>query len=359
MDISVRKLTNTTTLKQLLHTNLTKTWNEDLQSDVLLYTAEMLQEGFSLLDTMTFIQLIYPKHSNTFKQMTDDLTMGDYFFESTKHINLPSDIRFQIEIAEKHTDFPNHLATIAAYLKDRSTQKKKLIAIMFYPLSLFTLILLMLFGIRWFMLPQLNSLHTSPDSQIIKIIIWFLTNYPYLLFINLCLGLGSYIYYKLWKKRVSPLQRARFIVKLPIIGYLFKLYYTYFFGNELGQLLNVGYSLQQVALTFQNQTKIPLLNDIGTALNVSLQNGQTFPASLESLHIFTNEFPAIILQGEVLHGLGIKTKLYAKRCLAQLYRELSKQTKVIQNILFLWVALTVITVYLILMLPMLTMIGGL
>lgn len=182
-----------------------------------------------------------------------------------------------------------------------------------------------------------------------------LDNLPIILLFVLGIGLISGVAGFVWYKRTKPLQRAQLYVRIPIIGNLVKLHYTHFFAYEFSQLFKIGYSVKQITETLVAQEQVPFLYDFGLFLQDQYLAGQTFSDSLKLAGVFSQEFPAVVIQGELLNQLAVKTRLYSQRILRRLYEEIEQKIKVTQSILFLIVGLSVVVVYLILMLPMLTM----
>lgn len=319
----------------------------------------MLAEGFSLLETLAFIKLVYPQQLTVFSAMEAALANGQFFYTTLSLMKISPDVAFQIEIAEKHGDFANNLLKIAQYIGEKDRQRRQLIGILLYPFVLFSLLISLVFGIRLFLLPQLESLQGNMETGSAALVINFLRHFPQIVLLTLIIALLVFLAYSLWKRQANPLVKSRFYTRLPVIGKLFRLYYTYYFANEFSQLLQIGYSLQLITVTFRDQNRVAFLSALGHYLDQRMQTGESFADSIDQLGLFNREFAAIIRQGELLDLLAIKTRLYSQKALTSFYREISQLGKVLQNILFVWVALTVVMVYLILMLPMLTMMGGL
>lgn len=358
MGISLKKPGSIIKLKKILAKDMTNVWNRRFQAEILSYMAEMLQEGFSMLEILAFMEIVYVKQQDIFVTIANNLRLGNHFCETVSLMHIEADVAFQIEIAEKHTEFAKNLGYIARYLAAKDHQRRMLYKILLYPLTLLLLVVLLMFGIRMFMLPQLKAMQLGMINGQLKSVIYLLTYFPHILVVLSSCLLFGYFYLKSWQRRTPIIKKMRFYTQLPLIGRLFRLYYTYYFANECSQLLQVGYSLQQVIQTFEQQKTIIFLQGVGDYLQTSFLQGEPFSESLHHLDCFTYELPAIIQQGELLHQLAIKMRLYAQRCLESFYNVAKKYTAILKNILFVWVALTIVMVYLILMLPMLSMIGG-
>lgn len=336
---------------------ITSGWSPAVQSEVLLYTAEMLAEGFNLIDIFPFLQAIYPRYAANFTNMQQELRAGRLFSETTRHMRLNQTIQYQIQTVEQFGEMAKGLKTIAEYIAELAQHRKKIRQTLIYPISLMLLIIGMLFALRTFMLPQLEMLVDDTTGRLITIIFFLLEELPLLLMLTALSGALLFLLFLIWRRRTNPLQRAQTYVKIIIIGPLFRLYYAYFFAYEFSQLFYLGYSVQQIIAIFTRQQNVAFLAAFGEFLQQHYQAGRQFADSLAAAGVFTAEFAAIIRQGEMLNQLAVKMRLYSKRCLRQYFNKLTSLIKIIQNCLFVFVALTVIFVYLILMMPMLTMIG--
>ncbi len=341
--------------KQLGKIEITSSWKPGLQAAVLLYIAEMLQEGFQLIEIFEFLKIIFPKQAETFVTMTEGLSNGQYFHQVVHHMHIKGNITYQIQVAEAYGNFGQGLEVIAKYIHETDLQTKKIRSVMIYPIILICLMISMMFGMRAFLLPQLATMSLDGGGKLMTSLIWFLENLP-----NIFTGLLLFLFalaiiFIIWKKRTNPLDQAKLFVKLPIIGSLFCLYYTQFFAYEFSQLFKIGYSIKQITESFKHQDQVPFLHAFGVYLEEQYLMGIPFAVSLADVGIFSKEFPAIVIQGELLNQLAIKTRLYSQRSLKRLFEDIARKIKITQSVLFFLVALSVVSVYLMLMLPMLTM----
>jgi len=340
--------------KQLANTEITSTWRPHLQATVLLYIAEMLQEGFPMLEIFAFLKTIFPQQEVTFGKMADGFSAGQYFYQVIHEMKIKGNVAYQIQVAEAYGNFGLGLETIAKYIQERDQQMQKLKVVMVYPIALMVLMIGMLFGLRIFLLPQLASMSVGEGQGLLSYLLIFLQELHWIMIGFSILLLVILIVYLIWRKRTNPLVRAKLYVKLPMVGKLFRLYYTQFFAYEFSQLFKIGYSVRQITESLIKQKEVAFLQAFGEYLDERYYQGVSFADSLTAADVFTREFPAIVIQGELLNQLAIKTRLYSQRVLRLLYQTIDQQIKIAQSILFLSVAICVVIVYLILMLPMLT-----
>jgi competence protein ComGB len=355
MALSVKRQWKNIKWRQLLTTELTTSWKPSLQAAVLLYIAEMLQEGFHLIDICRFLMIIFPKQVKDFEHIAHGFSKGQHFYELVGFMKIKGNIVYQIKVAESFGQFGQSLEEIALYIQEQDLHIHRMRSVMLYPLMLMVLMVAMMFGLRIFLLPQLAAFTQNGDSGILGNLIFFLEHLPEIASFAVMILTTAVLIYYLWRKRTDPLKRAQVYVKIPGFGFLFRLYYTQFFAYEFSQLFKLGYSVQQIISSLKQQDEVPFLHAFGVYLERQYLQGIVFSDSLKEIDVFANEFPAVVMQGELLNQLAVKTRLYSQRTLKRLYQEIDKKIKLTQSVLFLTVAISVVVVYLILMLPMLTM----
>ncbi|MDO4680437.1 MAG: competence type IV pilus assembly protein ComGB [Aerococcus sp.] len=360
MALSPQTWRTATKWKQLLHYEVISSWTTSEQCKVLLTVSELLNEGFSLPDTMDFLMAIYPKHKTTFEAMQEELAAGEAFYQCVRHLRVTPTIQYQLKVAELWGDFEAGLRHVSIYLQQQAEHRRKLKQTLTYPLFLCVLVLGLLFGLRYFLLPQLQRMSSNTAPFVfLSFLFWSLEHLPLLLlgFVAL-IGIGILLFRE-YQTRTSPLYWRQQLVKIPVIGSMLRLYYTYYFAYEFSQLFHLGYSVQQITSEFKQQTEVVFLQEFGHYLSEQYEQGQAFTESLGAVELFTPEFPAIVLQGEHVNALAVKMRLYSERCYSALTERMYRMIHWIENGLFVCIALIVVFVYLLLMLPMFSMIGGL
>ncbi|KXB36040.1 competence type IV pilus assembly protein ComGB [Aerococcus christensenii] len=358
MEGSVKKSKRAINWKAIANYEITSSWTRKKQADVLLYIAQMSSEGFQLIEIFQFLGQIYPEKKEDFQAMESQLIRGNYFYQTLSILHFPQSVIFQVKVSEEWGDFAKDLLVISDYLKTRDQQRQEIRKTLRYPAFLVGMIAILLGGLRLFLLPQLKAMGISQAGGLAAILLGALENMPLLLAGFLGLSILFLIGGRIWYKKHSPLYRAQRYVKLPLIGRVYRLYYTYFFAYEFSQLFAVGYSIKQIIETFSSQEEVPFLKDFGQFLQASYQGGQPVSKALKESGVFEQEFPSIVQQGELLNQLAIKMRLFSQRCLESFHERIHGLIIVAQNVMFIFVATLVVMVYLLLMLPMFNMLGA-
>lgn len=329
------------------------------QADILRYIGELYTEGFMLGEILLFLKILEPHYQEKFMKMQETMSQGGLFYEQAHHLNLNANIRYQIYIAETKGNLGEGLLQIANYLDEQDRYEKKLRQALAYPLLLIAMVIGLLLALRFLMLPHLKTFIQPGQDLTTDWLLTSLEHFPQALVLALAgLSVLLTLFYR-WCRRTKALKRAQTFVKIPFLGSLFLYYYTYFFAYEFSQLLKLGYSFKEIVATFRQQNISPLLQELGEFLNQGYIHGVPFQSKLQEARIFSPECQAIVAHGEQISALGIKLHLYSQRCQKALFKTLARQTNYLKNIIFLAIATLIISVYLILMLPMLSMLGGL
>lgn len=334
-----------------------KKWATKVQADFLLQLSELSNEGFPLYDSIQFLEITMPNQRTDFQAIKKHLETGSSFVHAITPYGFDPRTLTQLHLAIQHGDFIRTLHYCSEYIKSIENQRKTFFKATIYPLFLIFMAISMLFIVRRFMLPTLESLG-QPSNTVTTLVLWYLRYLPQLFLVGTTLVLfllGSlYVYWR----RNDALKRAVFLAKLPIIGRYVRLYYSFYFSKELANFLENGLSLTHMIEELKKQKYDQLLVELACQMEESLFAGHSLPVFIAEIPLFTRELVWIMHQGELTSQLSKKLNFYAATCFKDLISRLEKLITLIQPILFLGVGLLVILIYLTLMLPMINLMTG-
>ena len=92
------------------------------------------------------------------------LVSGEIIFRMMESLGFSSAIVTQLSLAEVHGNLHLSLGKIEEYLDNLAKVKKKLIEVATYPLILLGFLLLIMLGLRNYLLPQLDSSQLLPPK---------------------------------------------------------------------------------------------------------------------------------------------------------------------------------------------------
>ena len=97
---------------------------------------------------------------------------------------------------------------------------------------------------------------------------------------------------------------------------------------------------------------------IAQKLEEQLIQGSPFLRRLKKMKLFRQEFIWLVLEGEKTRQLDVQLQVYADQMLDEFTQGIEKKIKWIQPLLLMGIGFLIVSMYLILLLPTLTMIGG-
>ena len=275
-------------------------------------------------------------------QIKQGLSQGKSFSEMMGNLGFSSSIVTQLSLAEVHGNLHLSLGKIEEYLDNLSKVKKKLIEVATYPIILLAFLLLIMLGLRNYLLPQLDS------SNIATVVI---SNLPQI-FLGLALALGTVSLTGLFFYRKSrKIQVFSFLAKIPFMGVFIQYYLTAYYAREWGNMIGQGLELSQIFQMMQEQGN-PLFKEIGQDLEQSLQNGREFSKVVQNYPFFRRELGLIIEYGEVKSKLGSELEVYAEKTWESFFTRVNQTMNLVQPLVFIFVALLIVLLYAAMLLPM-------
>lgn len=246
--------------------------------DFVQLLGDLLENGFSLQQAFAFFfnaNLFVPSILASVQQ---DLNQGKSLAASFAQLNYSNDQILQIELAESHGDLAQTLSGIAEQMRLVQRQRENFFKAVSYPLLLLIFLIVILLGMRFFLLPQLlvSGMIRAEDFsvQLIKMVpVIGLGMIIFLLVLLLC--------WQSWGKKHNYLVRFRVLAKIPLLGTLFSNYYSAYFALEWGKLFQQGLELNQIIECLLVVNGRSLMQEMAGDLKVRLAQGNTLAEELE------------------------------------------------------------------------------
>ena len=279
---------------------------------------------------------------NYVQQMRRGLANGQAFSEIMTGLGFSDAVVTQLSLAELHGNLSLALLKIEEYLDNLAKVKKKLIEVATYPMMLLGFLVLIMMGLRNYLLPQLSSQNFA--TQLIG-------HLPtiFLLSVLMLLGLTGAIYLIFKGQKRIPVYS--FLARLPFVGSFVKIYLTAYYAREWGNMIGQGLELSQIFQIMQEQRSV-LFQEIGQDLGQALQNGQEFSDKIASYPFFKKELSLIIEYGEVKSKLGSELEIYALKTWEEFFGRVNRTMNLIQPLVFVFVALMIVLLYAAMLLPL-------
>ena len=112
--------------KVLKPTKSFKKWSNKTQALFLTQLGELLEEGFTLQETLEFTKLLLPKQETAIGKLMEQLLVGERFDEVLHFVGYSDSICSQIYLSMSTGSFALSCRTIGQYLTQKDQQIKKL-----------------------------------------------------------------------------------------------------------------------------------------------------------------------------------------------------------------------------------------
>nr|WP_256924782.1 competence type IV pilus assembly protein ComGB [Enterococcus sp. 4G2_DIV0659] len=309
---------------------------------------DLLRNGFTIQESLSFMKKSNSIPSQPVDYVLDCMEQGESLNTSLAVIGFKEIIVTQIEFAQIHGDLAGTLKKIKDYLELMDRQQQNIYKVVSYPLLLMLFLTVVLISIRQVLLPQLMKNGTIHRDNIG---ITFIQHSPYYILSVLSLVCISTVIIRLYLKRKSSLDKAIFFSRIPVLGSFYKEYSSAFFALEWGKLFSQGLEIKAVIQLMKATNHRSLMGELAQIIEERSMLGQSFYEQLPLFSFFSPELSLIIQQGEVKGKLGKELILYSELCWQRFFNRMEKAIQWIQPIIFLVVALLVVSIYAAMLLP--------
>ncbi|MFV0557281.1 MAG: competence type IV pilus assembly protein ComGB [Enterococcus sp.] len=316
---------------------------------------DLLANGFSLQEALLVMEHTQRFSNELLTNFQATLLSGGKLSACFAAIDCTPQEIAQIQLAQEHGNLIQTLHNISEQIAIKIKQKRELQKVTTYPVILLLFLSSALISMRQFLLPQLLDTGMIDESHWgIRLIV----QAPYYLagcLVGLTIG---FFFIRQYLKKASPIQKATFWARIPIFNEGYRLATAAHFSLEWGKLFCEGVEMRQIILFMQQTDKNSLLADVASELHEVMQRGDSLADKLASYSFFPGEFPLIIFRGEAKGNLGAELILYSQLTQKLLVQKIEKWMQWIQPIVFLFIALLIVSVYGAMFLPIYGNMGG-
>ena len=278
--------------------------------------------------------------------MKASLLGGETIDQMFAAVGFSDNIVTQLALADKHGNLLGSLTKIETYMLRMNKLRRKLLEVATYPILLLGFLVLIMLGLKNYLLPQMLE-SDSQSNWAVKIVEIF----PQLFFIGLLLLIVMGVILLIWMKRQPALRLYKRLARFPFLGPTISLYLTAYYAREWGNLLGQGIDLLDLVALMQDQ-KAKLFREVGADLEEALMSGQTLPQRVETYPFFNKELALIIAYGEANARLGQELEVYAEEVWQAFFSRLNKANTFVQPLIFIIVAVVIVMIYAAMLLPM-------
>lgn len=301
----------------------------------------LLSSGFTLTEMVDFLERSQLLAATYTAQMRYSLLSGQSLSQLMGNLGFSDHLVTQLALADVHGNTQKSLASLEDYLTQLLLVRKKLLEVMTYPILLLGFLVLIMMGLKNYLLPQLDGQNLA--TQLIN-------HFP-VIFLGTMAGLGvAAIVLCYCSKKTEKIKLYSRLSRLPYLGGFVRLYLTAYYAREWGNLIGQGLDLVQIVTLMQGQPS-ELFQAIGRDMEAGLLRGQAFHDKVLDYAFFRRELSLMIAYGEVKSRLGQELDLYAKETWDTFFRKLHQASQLIQPLVFLFVAIMIVMIYAAMLLP--------
>lgn len=274
-------------------------------------------------------------------QMRQGLSLGKSFSDIMSSLGFSENVVTQLSLAELHGNLQLSLVKLEEYLEQMAQVKKKLVEVATYPIMLLGFLVLIMLGLKNYLLPQLDSQNIA--TQAIAI---FPQVFLGLLLVILLGVLASFFAIR----RMSRIKLMILLARLPFLAPFVRSYLTAYYASEWGSMMEQGLELSQIFQLMQTQ-KSRLFREIGQDMEIALQKGASFSEKVRAYPFFNDELALFIEYGEVKSKLGKELAVYSEKTWENFFYRVNRAMNLIQPLVFVFVALVIVLLYAAMLLP--------
>ncbi|WP_195516491.1 competence type IV pilus assembly protein ComGB [Enterococcus dispar] len=311
--------------------------------------ADLLLSGFTLLQAIEVLQRSCGFNGTKLTTFRHKLAAGTELSEVFSTIDFNAGEIAQVQLAAEQGLLAETLRQIAEQLHLAAKQKRALQQVLSYPMLLLLFVSGVMVTLHQFLLPQLLTSGMLPQKH------WgilFLRYSPYVLLTFILIVLGLSFICKQYFKKISALKKAAFFSGIPIINQFYRLFMGSYFALEWGKLFRQGLEINQIIQVMQKTASTSLLCQLACELDVALQQGEPLSEKLQKYAFLPPEFSLIVFQGQATGKMGTELILYSKLCSQKLNSKVERCIGLIQPLVFIVIAILIISVYGALFLPL-------
>lgn len=321
--------------------------NNEEQLIFLDYLRHSLENGFSLINSIELMPVLWPKKKELMQKLVKNMKNGASFSTELISLGFSKTTVTQINLALQQGNLIECLNQISLLNRLKQEQIKKLRAELSYPFVLAIMMVILLVFMQSFISTQFSDTSShSGDVLMLGLIVLIVVGMYFFARIVMLLNQQDY----------SSLEK---LSKYPIIGKVILLYVNYLLVYDIGMLLASGFSLQRMCEYASEQEVGSLQQTLGQKMGRQLAKGKSLDEIIEQEAFLPNNLLILLKTGLNRKSLSKNCLMLGRSLFIDLTQKIEKLVVNVQPICFILIGLCVIGMYLKLLLPMYSMMQGL
>jgi competence protein ComGB len=329
-----------------------------LSDQVLLFhrLSILLQKGYTVKKALQLIGLD-PKQGGLAKKIEEDLSKGVPLDQIFAHNHFSKTIVSFLYFSQAAGNLGACFLKCSELLENQERFIEKFKKVLQYPIVLFSFIMFLLIGLKFYLLPSLRGLYDGIQLQISNdasfVFIFEAVDHfinLFFLFSGCCILL--FFLWKFFRQKIPILTKMKFYEKTPILNNIKRLETSYLFSYHFSTLLASGLSLKHALTIISEQDHLPILKKYAHLLTNSVLQGRQLSDEITTLPLLENELSIIFRRSMTDGSLENDLNNYANLLVDTMIGKMIKITTFIQPVFFLFFGAIIIAIYFSIMFPM-------
>ncbi|SEN54370.1 competence protein ComGB [Amphibacillus marinus] len=341
----------------LMINNTRKKLSLDQQLLFLSRLVHLLEQNYALKDALV---LLYgqSKWQSIIQTLDDQLNLGNRIDQALAELSFNSKIITFIYFSLHHGNLLEGLrksiTIVQQQLKLEATLKKTIQ----YPIVLFSSFFAILFFVYFYIYPNFIKLYqTSGTSSPVLLIAMTTVQIIFLMTIlTTTFILAGLIIWLCFRKKITLSFKLTLLQKIPQVKNFTRKYMSFIFSVHLSSLLEAGFSMKKCLTTMATYRKSSILSFYCEQLLTELDNGLPLETLLINHPLFQNELGYIFTRNHTQQLLKRDLTSFSHFLMDDLIRIVQKLMQWIQPLAFIFIAISIILIYLSILVPMLQLI---
>ncbi|WP_243290544.1 competence type IV pilus assembly protein ComGB [Bacillus sp. FJAT-47783] len=331
-------------------------WSLKKQAQVLKRISDLLEQGYSLNEAITFTMLhLPPPLKRDMKACVQTLTKGNSLRSALQQLGFHRHVLSYLYFAENYGDVKRALHESSRLLNKQLLHAEKAKQILRYPLFLLLFMGMILYAVETIIAPQFIQMYESMNVRSSIFLFLLLSLFDFLTASIIVIGIVCVLvipFYFFVFRNYSATKQIAFILKIPLLKRIFMLYQSYYFSFQMSFLLKGGLSIFESLMLFNKQPLLPIYKEETERMISDLTKGRRLDEILSECSFFESELAAVVHHGQTSGRLDRELYTYSQMIVDRLEQSMMKIMSYIQPGIFLVIGILVLAVYLSIMLPM-------
>lgn len=313
--------------------------------------SRMLSKGLTIsesLDTLSF----YAEYKHIADRIKHDLKNGLHLDESLEKVHFHDSIVTHLYVVRNNGNLENRIKQSVHLYQNRINYQKRFQQVIRYPLILIITFTIILYFVYNQVLPSFQFLFVSDLSPAIQLTFFVLQWFSYFILIVIILILLLFIFWSVYKKRISTDLKIKFLSRIPILSSYYRKQTSFHFATQLSSLLQTGMSFNTLLSYMANQDKLPIVIYYSKQMHLQLARGKSLESLFTSFVFIEKQLKAIMSNRVDANTLAKDLHVFAELSIEDLYHQLNKVITYIQPIFFIIVGAFIIFIYISVLSPM-------